>query len=143
MKRPRAFRHDPPLGETDLDAFATIAKQEFDGLPPDVSALVKDVEIRISDWPAPEHLASVGVAHPLDLLGLFEGIGLDHRSVVFETGVFPNRIWLYREPILAFTADGPDTLRAVIRHVLVHELGHHFGLSDDDMYAIDDAEDDK
>ncbi|MEM8664156.1 MAG: metallopeptidase family protein [Pseudomonadota bacterium] len=126
----------------DIDDITRIAKEEFDALPAGVRALTGDLQISIAEWPEPEHLASVGVRHPLDLLGLFEGVGLGQHGAVAQTGMFPNRIWLYREPILAFTAEGSDSLRAVVRHVLVHEIGHHFGLSDDDMYAIDDTPDD-
>lgn len=125
----------------DLDTFAKLAEEEFDALPAVVRAVTGDLQIQVAEWPETEHLSSVGVHHPLDLLGLFEGVGLSHFGAVAYTGQFPNRIWLYRQPILAYTAEGCDSLRAVVRHVLVHEIGHHFGLSDDDMYAIDDAPD--
>ncbi len=125
----------------DLDAFAAMAEAEYASLPEDFRALCKDLEVRVAEWPDPEALASVDLEEPLDLLGLFEGAGLYSEGDSAFTGVMPNRVWLFREPILAFTADGEDPLIAVIRHVLVHEIGHHFGLSDEDMYAIDDAED--
>lgn len=125
----------------DIDTFTRIAEEEFAALPEEVRALTGELEIRIADWPDREALAAVGVSHPLDLLGLFEGEGLGQYGAVPQTGTFANRIWLYRRPILAFTAEGEDTLPAVIRHVLVHEIGHHFGLSDDDMEAIDEADD--
>lgn len=132
----------PSLRELGLDAFTAIAEAEFAALPQEVRDLTGDVQIYIAEWPTREALASVGVDHPLDLLGLFEGVGLGRAGATGYTGMEPNRIHLYRQPILAFTAEGSDTLEAVIRHVLVHEIGHHFGLSDDDMEAIDDAEDD-
>jgi len=128
-------------GAADIDTFAAIAEAEFAALPEEFRALTGDIEIRIAEWPDRDALAAVGLHHPLDLLGLFEGVGLGQGGAVAPTGLFPNRIWLYRRPILAFTAEGTDTLTEVIRHVLVHEIGHHFGLSDDDMDAIDNADD--
>jgi len=125
----------------DIDAFAAMAQAEFAALPEEVRALAGDIEIRVSEWPDREALRSVGLTHPAELLGLFEGIGLGEAGGIAETGRLPNRIWLYRRPILRFAAEGEDTLDAVIRHVLVHEIGHHFGLTDDEMYAIDDADD--
>lgn len=136
---PMTYASRPPAA--DLDAFAAIAEAEFAALPDEVRALTGEIEIRIAEWPDRDALEAVGLSHPLDLLGLFEGIGLGQGGATTHTGLFPNRIWLYRRPILAFTAEGPDTLADVIRHVLVHEIGHHFGLSDDDMEAIDDADD--
>jgi len=124
-----------------LDTFARIAREEYERLPQEFRALTGEIQIRVADWPTDEALDELGLEHPLDLLGLFEGVGLTEGSAFGETGRLPNRIWLYRRPILAFREEGDDTLEAVIRHVLIHEIGHHFGLSDDDMYAIDDAED--
>ena len=126
----------------DIDTFTAIAEAAFAALPEEIRQLTGEVQITISDWPEPDAMRAVGVSHPLDLLGLFEGYGLAEYGALPQTGSFPNRIHLYREPILRFTREGPDTLEEVIRHVLVHEIGHHFGLSDDDMYAIDDAPDD-
>jgi predicted Zn-dependent protease with MMP-like domain len=71
-----------------------------------------------------------------DLLGLFQGLGLPFQSVTTPMAM-PNMIWLYRRPILDYWAEHEETLGAVITHVLVHEIGHHFGLSDADMEAIE------
>jgi predicted Zn-dependent protease with MMP-like domain len=124
-----------------IDAVARIAREEYERLPEEFRALTGEIQIRVADWPTDEALDELGLDHPLDLLGLFEGVGLTEAGAFGETGRLPNRIWLFRRPILAFQSEGEDTLEAVIRHVLIHEIGHHFGLSDDDMYAIDDAED--
>lgn len=125
----------------DLAAFERLAREEYERLPQEVHALTEGIEIRVMDEAPPEVLHQMGIDHPLDLLGLFEGFGLSEGRAMEETGVMPNRVWLYRLPILAFEREGDDSLEAVVRHVLVHEIGHHFGLSDDDLYAIDDAED--
>ncbi len=76
---------------------------------------------------------------PFDLLGLFEGVGLAHAAAPPAPGVLPNRIWLYRRPILDYWAEHEETLGAVVSHVLIHEIGHHFGLSDEDMEAVEAA----
>lgn len=125
----------------DADAFARLAQAQYDALPDDVRAATQGIEIRVADEASPEVLESMEIDHPLDLLGLFEGVGLSQGAVNEPTGALPNRVWLYRLPILAFQEEGEDSLEAVVRHVLVHEIGHHFGLSDDDMYAIDESED--
>jgi predicted Zn-dependent protease with MMP-like domain len=77
----------------------------------------------------------MGLHSPYDLLGLFQGIGVPFRPDV--TGLMPNMIWLYRRPILAYWQHRADNLPAIVAHVLVHEIGHHFGFSDDDMEAIE------
>ena len=132
---------DPSFADTSIDGMATVARQEFDALPDAFKALCGDLVIRVADWPPSDALQDLNIADPLDLLGLFEGVGLTEAPSAGETGTLPNRIWLFRRPILAFHAEGEDTLNAVIRHVLVHEIGHHFGLSDDDMEAIDESDD--
>ena len=71
-----------------------------------------------------------------DLLGLFQGVGLPFQSSG-DIAPMPNMVWLYRRPILDYWAEHDETLGHVITHVLVHEIGHHFGLSDDDMEAIE------
>jgi predicted Zn-dependent protease with MMP-like domain len=81
----------------------------------------------------------MGCESPFDLLGLFQGIGLAQASATPESGTFPNMIWLYRRPILDYWAEHEETLGHLVTHVLVHEIGHHFGLSDDDMEAIESA----
>jgi len=73
-----------------------------------------------------------------DLSGIYEGVPLPERSVS-QSGTLPDRIRLFRRPILDEWADGDDTLEHLVAHVLVHEVGHHFGLSDEDMHALEDA----
>jgi predicted Zn-dependent protease with MMP-like domain len=72
-----------------------------------------------------------------DLLGLFQGVGLSHDEAIQHTGRLPNMVFLYRRPILDYWAEHRDTLGAIVTHVLVHEIGHHFGLSDPDMERIE------
>ncbi|MGE3644736.1 MAG: metallopeptidase family protein [Beijerinckiaceae bacterium] len=118
-----------------------LARAAFDDLPEAFRALCAEVVLRVADFPDPEDMRAVEAESRWDLLGLFVGEGLAHRSATPWTGQIPNTIYLYRLPILEFWADGEDTLGAIVTHVLVHEIGHHFGLSDEDMERIDDAPD--
>jgi predicted Zn-dependent protease with MMP-like domain len=97
------------------------------------------VILRVDDFPTDEVLDEMEAETEFDLLGLFRGRGLPHRPASEETGALPNMIWLYRRPLLDFWCDGEDSLGDVVTHVLVHEIGHHFGLSDADMEAIEEA----
>ena len=90
-------------------------------------------------FPTRRPSAQLGAQTPFDLLGLFRGIGLAQGGAVPATGRFPNMVWLYRRPILDYWAEHEETLGAIVVHVLVHEIGHHFGLSDEDMAALEAA----
>jgi predicted Zn-dependent protease with MMP-like domain len=121
----------------DLDDFSALAHRAFAELPAEFRALCGDVEIRVDDFPDEAALESLGLESEFDLLGLFEGTGLAHREAVPVTGRMPNRVWLYRRPILDYWAEHEESLGDVVAHVLVHEIGHHFGLSDEDIDAIE------
>jgi len=120
----------------DIDALARAA---FAQLPASFRRLCEGLVIQVVDFPDDETLDEMGVESEFDLLGLFRGRGLPNRPAVEETGAMPNMIWLYRRPLLDFWCEGEDTLGAVVAHVLIHEIGHHFGLSDADMAAIEAA----
>jgi predicted Zn-dependent protease with MMP-like domain len=118
----------------DIDALAEAA---LNRLPASFRRLTEGLVIRVVDFPDDETLDEMGAESEFDLLGLFRGRGLAQRGAVKETGELPNMIWLYRRPLLDFWCDGEDSLGAVVTHVLVHEIGHHFGLSDADMESIE------
>ena len=121
-----------------LDDFALLAKQAFDALPDGFRQLSGDVVIRVDDFPADEVLDSLGIEDPFELTGLSQGVDLGRRSVL-DPAAEPSRIFLYRRPILDEWAERGDVpLGELISHVLVHEIGHHFGLSDDDIHRIED-----
>ena len=84
-------------------------------------------------------LDDLEIESPFGLIGLFEGVGMAHAPATPQTGDPPNMIWLYRRPILDYWAEFDEALGDIIRHVLIHEIGHHFGLSDADMEAIEAA----
>ena len=108
----------------------------FAGCREQFRALCDGLVIRVEDFPTDEVLDELGAETEFDLLGLFQGVGLPFRSES-APGQMPNMIWLYRRPILDYWAEHDETLGAIVTHVLVHEIGHHFGLSDDDMAAIE------
>jgi predicted Zn-dependent protease with MMP-like domain len=108
----------------------------FEALPKDFRDLCEGVILRVDDFPTDEVLDEMGAESEFDLLGLFQGIGLPFRSNE-DTARLPNMVWLYRRPILDYWAEHEETLGHIVRHVLIHEIGHHFGLSDDDMAAIE------
>ncbi|MBA5778473.1 metallopeptidase family protein [Stappia sp. F7233] len=109
----------------------------YEALPEAFRDLCGDVEIRIADFADEAALDSVGVEDPLDLMGLFEGVGLAQGGAASWTGQMPNAVWLYRRAILDYWAENEETLGTIISHVLIHELGHHFGLSDEDMERVE------
>jgi predicted Zn-dependent protease with MMP-like domain len=132
---PLAWR---PVKAPSLAAFEVLAGEVFRRLPTRFRELCAGLVIQVDDFPTEAVLDEMGLESEFDLLGLFQGVGLPFRS---ESAVLPmpNMIWLYRRPILDYWAEHDETLGAIIKHVLVHEIGHHFGLSDDDMAAIEAA----
>jgi predicted Zn-dependent protease with MMP-like domain len=123
----------------DSEDLTAIAERAFSGLPERFRALCGALVIRVEDFPTNEVLDEMNLESPFDILGLFQGIGLPYDSAVPETGRMPNLVFLYRRPILDYWAEHEETLGAVVSHVLVHEIGHHFGLSDEDMERIEAA----
>jgi predicted Zn-dependent protease with MMP-like domain len=123
----------PSLAELEV-----LAGEVFRRLPKRFRDLAAEVVIRVDDFPTDDVLDEMGAQTEFDLLGLFQGVGLPFRSESAAVQM-PNMIWLYRRPILDYWADHDETLGAIVKHVLVHEIGHHFGLSDADMAAIEEA----
>jgi predicted Zn-dependent protease with MMP-like domain len=120
-----------------LDDFEALAEAAYARLPEEFRALCEGVVIRVEDFPDDETLREMGCETPFDLLGLFRGLGLAQGGGLMQTGQFPNMVWLYRRPILDYWAEHEESLGHIVTHVLVHEIGHHFGLSDEDMDAIE------
>ena len=119
-----------------LVEFDALARAAFRQLPRNFRELCEDLVIRVEDFPTDEVLDHLGAQTEFDVLGLFHGVGLPFRSESAPLHM-PNMIWLYRRPILDYWAEHDETLGAIITHVLVHEIGHHFGLSDRDMAEIE------
>lgn len=132
---PLAWR---PVKAPSLTAFEALAGDVYRHLPKGFRDLCKNVVIQVDDFPSRDVLRRMGIRSPYGLLGLFHGVGLPFRSES-ALPLMPNMIWLYRRPILDYWADHDETLGAIVKHVLIHEIGHHFGLSDPDMHAIENA----
>jgi predicted Zn-dependent protease with MMP-like domain len=124
-----------------LADFAAMAEEAFRAIPESFRKLAGEVSFAIAEFPEDDVVDELEAETPFDILGLFQGVGMAHGPAVPETGDMPNRIWLYRRPILDYWAEHEETLGAIIVNVLVHEIGHHFGLSDDDMEAIEEGAD--
>lgn len=121
----------PSLADLEIMARDALAQ-----LPRTFRDLCEGVVIRVEDFPTEEILDEMEADSEFDLLGLFQGIGLPQQSHG-DIARLPNMIWLYRRPILDYWAEHEEPLGGIVRHVLIHEIGHHFGLSDDDMAAIE------
>jgi predicted Zn-dependent protease with MMP-like domain len=134
----------PAMGRTDwskleapsLAEFEAIADAAYRRLPGRFRALTGELLIRVEDFPTDEVLDSLGIESPFDLLGLYSGVDLARKSVM-DIASLPDMVFLYRRPILDYWAEHEETLGHIVTHVLVHEIGHHFGLSDADMEHIE------
>jgi len=121
-----------------LDELELLALEKYAGLPVGFRDLTGELIIQIADFPTDEIMESLSLETPFDLLGLFEGCGIAERWNP-STGEGPNRVTLYRRAILDYWSENEETLGTIISHVLIHEIGHHFGLSDDDMERIESS----
>ena len=119
-----------------LAEFEVLAIEAFRRLPENFRTMCANLVIKIDDFATDDVLDHLGAKSEFDVLGLFQGVGLPFRSESAPVHM-PNMIWLYRRPILDYWAEHDETLGTIITHVLVHEIGHHFGMSDDDMEAIE------
>ncbi|MFL6729455.1 MAG: metallopeptidase family protein, partial [Sphingomicrobium sp.] len=128
----RRFGAPPSAEEIEAIARATLA-----ALPAPFADSLGEVVLLIEDFADDETLAAIDIDEPFELSGIYEGVPLTERSVE-QSGTLPERIRLFRRPILDEWAGGNDTLEQLVAHVLIHEVGHHFGLSDDDMHALED-----
>lgn len=120
-----------------LADFEQLAERAFQALPEPFRVLCEGIVIKIEDFPDDETLEAMACETEFDLLGLFRGRGMAQGPATPHTGELPNMVWLYRRPILDFWASQDETLAQIVTHVLIHEIGHHFGLSDADMARIE------
>jgi predicted Zn-dependent protease with MMP-like domain len=130
----RTFGIAPSLDEIEALARAALAR-----LPAVFARHLGGVVLQVEDFADEATLAALGIADPFALTGVYEGIALGEKSID-HSGTMPDRIRLFRAPILdEWIERGDETLEHLVAHVLVHEVGHHFGLSDEDMHALEDA----
>jgi predicted Zn-dependent protease with MMP-like domain len=128
-------RFGPPPSADEIEA---IARRTLGALPAPFAQSLGDVVLAVEDFADEETLDAMGIEDPFDLTGIYEGVPLTERSVE-QSGTLPERIRLFRRPILDEWAGGTDSIEHLVAHVLVHEVGHHFGLSDEDMHALEDS----
>jgi predicted Zn-dependent protease with MMP-like domain len=134
MKRPQWDSATAPT-LADIEVLAAAA---WERLPREFRDKATDVLIRVEDFATDEVLDSLGIESPFDLLGLYQGVSLNQKSVM-DLPRQPDMVFLYRRAILEEWAEGEETLGRLVAHILVHEIGHHFGFSDDDMERIEAA----
>ncbi len=130
--------HSDDLTAPSLADIERIARAAYDALPPVFRQRCEGLLIRVADFADEETLAEMEIGNAFELTGLYQGIALTEKSVM-DVATEPDSVWLYRRPILDEWAErGGVTLAALVAHVLIHEIAHHFGYSDDDIAAIDD-----
>ena len=133
---PPAWRDAPAPS---LDDFAALADAALAALPSPFRELVGEVLVRIEDFASEEVLGDLDIEDPFELTGLYQGVDLQHRSVL-DPAPQASMVWLFRRPILDEWAERGDlTLGELVNHVMVHEIGHHFGLTDAQIEAIEAA----
>lgn len=116
-----------------------IAREALKTLPAEMRVHAQEVFIHVEDFPDKEIEREMELDSPFDLLGLYQGVSLDRKSLS-HTPEDIDRIFLYRRPILDYWCETGEDLSHLVRHVMIHEIGHHFGLSDDDMERIEAAD---
>jgi predicted Zn-dependent protease with MMP-like domain len=121
--------------EADIDE---IARATLERLPSPFAESLRDIVLLVEPVADAETARRVGLDHPMQLSGLYEGISLDRQSVS-QSGTLPERITLYSRPILAEWSSTRVSLEQLVSHIVIHEVGHHFGFSDDDMHALEDS----
>lgn len=120
-----------------LDDFEALARAALSTLPEPFRGMVEGVPFAVAEFADDETLKELGLESGFELMGLFRGVGQHELGLAPPTGQLPNQIWLYRRAILDYWAEHEETLGAVVTHVLIHEIGHHFGFSDADMEALE------
>ena len=119
-----------------LDDMEAMAREALSAIPPELRRFVENVAIHVEDFPDEETMEEMDLESHFDILGLYRGVELTRQSVTGQPADL-DRIFLYRRPILDYWCESEEDLSRVVRHVLIHEIGHHFGLSDDDMDRIE------
>lgn len=131
---------NPPFSRApSLDDIEAIARAAFETLPETFRNLVTGIVFRVDDFPDAETEREMGLQSPFELMGLYSGVPVGEKDAGMQTA--PDMIFLYRRPLLDYWCETEEDLTHLVRHVLIHEIGHHFGLSDDDMERLEeDAE---
>jgi len=121
----------PSLADINVIARAALAS-----LPVPMKRMTEGVVLQIADFPDDEVCEEMGLESPFEIMGLYQGVSLMDEQVE-TSGCLPNLVFLYRRPILDYWCETGEDLNHVVHHILIHEIGHHFGFSDDDMEALE------
>jgi predicted Zn-dependent protease with MMP-like domain len=127
-------RLPPSLADLEI-----LAQDALDTIPSRLKRRLGPLAIRVEEFPDDETEEAIGLDSPFDILGLYQGIALPHKSVS-DPRPDIDMVFLYRRPILDYWCETGEDLSRVVRHVLIHEVGHHFGFSDDDMARIEEED---
>jgi predicted Zn-dependent protease with MMP-like domain len=128
----RSFGTPPSTEEIEA-----LARQALASLPDPFAAHVSEIVLTVEEFADEASLEAMQIDDPFDLSGLYEGIPVGEKSVE-QSGALPDRVRLFRRPILDEWAEGGERLERLVRHILIHEIGHHFGFSDEDMHALEE-----
>lgn len=122
---------------TDIDDITRYAEAALEGLPQPFRDVCADVVLQVTDWPDPEMVAELQIENRLELTVMYDGIPITQKSNV-EPSPFPDTVWLFVQPILAeWRERKDDTLEALVQHIVIHEIAHHFGWTDDQIAKVD------
>jgi len=122
-----------PPSLADIDA---LAREALNLLPPALKKFTEGVIVQVEEFPDDDVCAEMELETPFDILGLYQGVSLAEKQIEASGGT-PDLVFLYRRPILDYWCETGEDLAHVVRHVLIHEIGHHFGYSDDEMETLD------
>ncbi len=122
----------------DADAIEALARAAIARLPDVFRQYLGDIVLRVEEYADDETLDALGIEHPLDLSGLYRGRPVGEKSS-YDSGALPDMIFLYRRALLDEWIESGETLEAIVSHVLVHEVGHHLGLSEANMHELKEA----
>jgi predicted Zn-dependent protease with MMP-like domain len=128
------LRRAPALGDIE-----TLAARALETIPGELKAKLGPLVIRVEEFPDEETEAAMELESPFDILGLYRGVALPHKSLTDPRAQI-DMVFLYRRPILDYWCESDEDLAAVVRHVLIHEIGHHLGFSDEDMERIEETD---
>lgn len=120
-----------------LDTIRALAERALREIPPILREHVRDVVIRVEEFPDEETCREMELDSPYDLLGLYRGVSLDRKSA-FDVPSELDMVFLYRQPLLDYAHETGEDVAHLVRHVMIHEIGHHFGFSDEDMEWIEE-----
>ncbi|MGE3335864.1 MAG: metallopeptidase family protein [Rhodospirillaceae bacterium] len=122
-----------PPSLADID---TLAREALGVLPEELREFTEGVVVLVQEFPDDAVMAEMELESPFDILGLYSGVSLAEKRVE-QSGGMPDMVFLYRRPILDYWCETGEDLKHVVRHVLIHEIGHHFGFSDEEMETLE------